>query len=130
MHNKFVLILFLIEGVSSASARMTYQTHHLVQSIYSFIRQSLERCSALHCLDIKQNAKPAFLCRSSETSPKDFDQTKEDEAGTLPLFFPECCPHPGLTKPLCGRVKLERGELSGSPVLHLPCSSCSLLHRP
>lgn len=86
MHNKFVLILFLIEGVSSASARMTYQTHHLVQSIYSFIRQSLERCSALHCLNIKQDAKAAFLCRGSETSPEDFDQTEGDEAGTLPLF--------------------------------------------
>lgn len=65
---------------------MTYQTHHLVQSIYSFIRQSLERCSALHCLNIKQNAKPASLCRDSEASPKDFDQAKGDGAGTLSLF--------------------------------------------
>lgn len=89
---------------------MTYQTHHLVQSIYSFIRQSLERCSALHCLNIKQNAKPAFLCRDSEASPKDFDQTKGDGAGTLCLSLTECCPRFDLTKPLHGLGRLEKGQ--------------------
>lgn len=89
---------------------MTYQTHHLVQSIYSFIRQSLERCSALHCLNIKQNAKPASLCRDSEASPKDFDQAKGDGAGTLCLSFTECCPRFDSTKPLCGLGRMEKGQ--------------------
>lgn len=112
MHNQFVLILFLIEGVSGASVRVTYQMHHLVQSISTLIGQSLARDLVLHCLNRKRKANPAFpdgvrqALLSGDLSKRRLIKTKMRH-GHFPPPGPRCGPQHWLIKPLSLRAKSQ-----------------------